>query len=92
MTVELRQAQATDTVYVTAIDIGIVTDRGAAPKVEVVQFGQRDQTFTIPLDKEPLDVTLDPITWLLMQAGEFAKKALLVTWNPRARLGGRQGR
>ena len=76
LTVELHQAQATDTVYVTAIDIGIVTDRGGAPKVEVVQFCQRDQTFTIPLDKEPLDVMLDPNTWLLMQAGDFAKKAL----------------
>lgn len=75
LTVELHQAQATDTVYATAIDIGIVTDRGAAPKVEVVQLVQRDQTFTISLDKEPLDVVLDPNTWLLMQAGEFAKKA-----------------
>ena len=74
LTVELHQAQATDTVYATAIDIGIVTDRGAAPKVEVVQLCQRDQTFTIPLDKEPLDVVLDPNTWLLMQAGEFARK------------------
>lgn len=73
LTVELHQAQATDTVYATAIDIGIVTDRGAAPKVEVVQLVQRDQTFTISLDKEPLDVVLDPNTWLLMQAGEFAK-------------------
>ena len=74
LTVELHQAQATDTVYATAIDIGIVTDRGAAPKVEVVQLVQRDQTFTISLDKEPLDVVLDPNTWLLMQAGEFARK------------------
>ena len=76
LTVELHQAQATDTVYTTALDIGIVTDRGAAPKVEVVQLVQRDQTFTISLDKEPLDVVLDPNTWLLMQAGEFAKKTL----------------
>ena len=74
LTVELHQAQATDTVYATAIDIGIVTDRGAAPKVEVVQLVQRDQTFTISLDKEPLDVVLDPNTWLLMQAGEVARK------------------
>jgi len=74
LTVELHQAQATDTVYTTVLDIGIVTDRGAAPKVEVVQLVQRDQTFTISLDKEPLDVVLDPNTWLLMQAGEFARK------------------
>ena len=74
LTVELHQAQATDTVYTTALDIGIVTDRGAAPKVEVVQLVQRDQTFTISLDKEPLDVVLDPNTWLLMQASEFARK------------------
>jgi aminopeptidase N len=74
LTVELHQAQATDTVYATAIDIGIVTDRSAAPKVEVVQLDQRNQTFTIALDKEPVDVVLDPNTWLLMQAATFTRK------------------
>jgi aminopeptidase N len=75
LTVDLHQAQATSTVYTTAVDLGIVTDRGAAPRIETVQITRRDQTITLALGKEPLDVVLDPNTWLLMRAGGFAKKA-----------------
>jgi aminopeptidase N len=74
LTVELRQTQAADVVYRTAVDLGIVADKTAAPKIETVQFDQRIQTFTIKLEKEPVDVVLDPNVWLLMKAGEFAKK------------------
>jgi aminopeptidase N len=74
LTVELHQTQPAETVYTTAIDIGIVTDGSAAPKIEVVQLDRRDQTFTVALEKEPVDVVLDPNTWLLMQAGPFGRK------------------
>jgi hypothetical protein len=40
-----------------------------------VLLGQRAQAFTFKLDTEPLDVVLDPNTWLLMQAGEFVRRA-----------------
>ena len=73
LTVELHQAQAAATVYRTPLDIGITTDRDA-PWIETVQLEQRDQTFTIKVDKEPSEIVLDPNVWLLMQAGEFAKK------------------
>jgi aminopeptidase N len=73
LTVEIRQIQKTNTVYRTALDIGIVVDRTAAPRVETVTLGQRAQTFTFKVDKEPADVVLDPGTWLLMQAGEFVR-------------------
>jgi aminopeptidase N len=75
LTVEIRQTQPAATVYTTALDLGIVVDRAAAPRVETVTLDQRAQTFTFQLDKEPADVVLDPNTWLLMQAGEFSKKA-----------------
>jgi aminopeptidase N len=74
LTVELRQTQAADVVYRTAVDLGIVADKSAAPKIESVQLEQRVQTYTIKLEKEPLDVVLDPSVWLLMKAGEFGKK------------------
>jgi len=74
LTVEIQQAQTTGTVYKTALDIGIIADRSAAPRVEAVQLDKAAQTFTIPLDKEPLDVVLDPNTWLLARIGEFTRK------------------
>jgi aminopeptidase N len=73
LTVEIRQTQPAATVYKTALDLGIVADRAAAPRVETVTLEQRAQTFTVKLDKEPVDVVLDPNTWLLMQAGEFVR-------------------
>ena len=74
LTVELHQAQSADTVYRTPLDIGITTDRNAGQRIETVQLEQRDQTFTVKIDREPSEVVLDPNVWLLMQAGEFAKK------------------
>jgi aminopeptidase N len=74
LTVELRQTQAADVVYRTTVDLGIVAAKTAAPKIETVQLDQRVQTFTIKLEKEPVDVVLDPNVWLLMKAGEFGKK------------------
>ena len=75
LSVALHQTQASDTVYRTALDLGIITDRNAAPNVEVLQLDRRDQTFRITQDKEPSEVVLDPNTWLLMRAGTFTKKA-----------------
>jgi aminopeptidase N len=47
------------------LDIGILTDRGAPPRVETVRLAQREQTFTFAADRPPLDIVLDPGTWLL---------------------------
>lgn len=73
LTVEIRQTQPAVTVYKTALDLGIVVDRATAPRVETVSLDQRTQTFAIKVEKEPVEVVLDPNTWLLMQAGEFSK-------------------
>jgi aminopeptidase N len=74
LTVEINQAQTADIVYQTALDIGIISDRNVAPRVETVQLYRRQQMFSIKLEKEPVEVVLDPNVWLLMQPGEFAKK------------------
>jgi aminopeptidase N len=75
LTVEIHQTQAADLQYKTPLDIGIIVDPSAAPRIETVQLEQRDHTFTVKLDKAPADVVLDPNVWLLMQQGEFVKKA-----------------
>jgi aminopeptidase N len=74
LTVQLHQTQAADLLYRTPLDIGIIVDPSAAPRIETVQLEQRDHTFTIKLDKAPADVVLDPNVWLLMQPGDFVKK------------------
>jgi len=74
LTVEIRQTQAADVVYQTAIDIGIVADKTALPKIETVLLERRDHTFSFKLEKEPVEVILDPDVRLLMKAGEFGKK------------------
>jgi aminopeptidase N len=73
LTVRLEQAQSGGHVFDTPLDIGIVTDRSTAPRVETVPLPAHAQTFTFPVDKEPLDVVLDPNTWLLAQFGKFEK-------------------
>jgi len=74
LTVNIRQVQAGDTTYDTALDIGIVAAPGQAPSVQAVRLDRREQSFSFPLDKEPSGVVLDPNVWLLMQAGEFTRK------------------
>ena len=58
------------------VKVAIIIERGteaALARGETVPLGQRAQTFTFPVDKEPLDVVLDPNTWLLAQFGRFGK-------------------
>ncbi len=74
LTVRIEQAQASGTTFDTPLDIGIVTDRAAAPRVETVPLSQRAQTFRFQVDREPLDVVLDPNTWLLAQFGRFERQ------------------
>ena len=75
LTVRLEQTQTPGTVFVTPLDIGIVTDRSAAPRVETVSLAERTQTFTFRVDKEPVDVVLDPNTWLLATFGAVERQS-----------------
>ena len=74
LTVVIRQEQPAETVYQTALDIGILVGPGQAARVETVRIDRREQSFTFALGSEPSVVVLDPDVWLLMQAGEFTRK------------------
>ena len=74
LSIELQQNQKGDP-YSTPVEIGILGDRNSPMKTEVLQLDQRVQKYTLRLDKEPIDVVLDPNVWLLMQQGEFRKSS-----------------
>lgn len=65
----LTQTQPSDAPFRFALDIGI--DRGGDARIDVhtVHMSQVEQTFTLPAEVAPVDVTLDPSTWLLFEGG-----------------------
>lgn len=60
--IELAQTQPGDA-YRLPLEIGFTMD--GAPKIERVEFNQKQQRFEMTVDKEPLTVMLDPNTRLL---------------------------
>jgi hypothetical protein len=56
------------------VQIGIYFDGEPRPQTELLQVNDRQNTFTMALDREPADVVLDPNTWVLMEA-EFVKQS-----------------
>ena len=74
LTVRLEQVQAEHVVFTAPLDVAIVTDPAAAPRVETVRLGARTQTFTFHVDRDVHDVTLDPNTWLLADFGPFVRR------------------
>lgn len=71
--VTLAQAQAGDP-YRLNVDVGITATAGAPPKVERVAMAARTATMIFAADREPASVTIDPLTWLLHDAGSFSKR------------------
>lgn len=68
--VELTQTQPSDA-YRLPLEIGFTVD--GAPKIEKIELTQKHQRFEIAADKQPVTVTLDPNTWVLMEA-RFSKR------------------
>jgi aminopeptidase N len=60
--------------YRFGVDIGIAAKPGESPRVERMELTGRTATKTFSVDAEPASVTIDPNTWLLMEAGAFTKK------------------
>ena len=58
------------------IEIGIATGDGAQPatRIERLDMTMKQSTFTIAADKEPVSVSFDPNTWLLMDTVTFVKR------------------
>jgi aminopeptidase N len=67
--VELSQRQPGE-VYRLPLEVGLTID--GVQKVEKIELTQTQQRFEIAAAKEPVTVTLDPNTWVLMEA-RFAK-------------------
>jgi aminopeptidase N len=71
--VTLSQAQAGDP-YRVNVDVGIVTASGPAAKVTTIAMTGRRATMVVGAAEEPVSVSLDPSTWLLFDAGSFARR------------------
>jgi aminopeptidase N len=70
--IELSQTQ-TGEAYRLPIDVGLTGPEGEL-RVERVDLEGRTGRFRLNADAEPRTLTLDPNTWVLMQAGPFAKR------------------
>lgn len=70
--IELAQKQPGEP-YRLPLEVGISRDGATAPRVEKIELTKAEQRFEIAADAEPTAVTLDPNTWVLMQA-TFAKR------------------
>ena len=57
--------------FVTELELGIESPRGT--RIVTVQIEGATSRFQIPAEEAPVDVTLDPNVWLLMEA-EFGKR------------------
>ena len=70
--IELAQTQAGEA-YRLPLEIGLAFDGTTAPRNEKLELNQKQQRFEIAADKEPVAVTLDPNTKMLVEA-RFTKR------------------
>ena len=52
--------------YRLPLEVGMSLPAAPAPKIEKLQFTQKQQHFEIAADQEPAAVDLDPNIWLLI--------------------------
>ena len=71
--VTLSQTQAADP-FRLAVDVGIAAKTGGVPRVERLELTGRTATKIFAVDGEPGDVTIDPNTWLLMDANALTRR------------------
>lgn len=70
--VTLTQAQAGEP-YRLSVEIGLAGAGAAPPQIARLAMTGRTMVMGIRADVEPASVTIDPATWLLMDAASFAK-------------------
>ena len=71
--VTVTQSQAAAP-YRLTVEVGVTDTAGAPPRVTRVELSGRQATASMPADAEPVKVSLDPGTWLLMDAGPFSRE------------------
>ena len=71
--VTVSQTQPADPFRVS-VDVGIASKPGTVPRIERFDLVGRSATKIFQVDGEPAAVTIDPNTWLLMDAGAFTKR------------------
>jgi len=71
--VTVTQTQAAEPFRV-AVDVGVRKAAAERADVERIELTGRTATKMIAVEGEPATVTVDPDTWLLMEAGAFVKK------------------
>ena len=71
LNIELNQVQNDGYFFEMPVQIGIYSDGELRPRIETLQVNERQNSFTIQLDRAPASVVLDPNTWVLMEAEFF---------------------
>lgn len=74
--VTLEQVQPGE-LFRLSIELGIVAEPGALPRVERCELTERRATFWFGVDRAPVSVVLDPQTWLLTDQGPFVRSGRL---------------
>ncbi len=75
LNIDLNQVQNDGYFFQMPVQIGIYYDGELRPRIETLQVNEPDNSFTIPLDRAPTNVVLDPNTWVLMEAEFFNQEA-----------------
>ena len=65
LNVRIRQSQASESPFQFPLEIGARTPDGGWVTAGTAEVTEVDQTFSLPLDQEPLEVAMDPGVWLL---------------------------
>ncbi len=68
LNIDLNQVQNDGYFFQMPVQVGIYYDGEPQPQIETLQANERDNSFTIQLDRAPANVVLDPNTWVLMEA------------------------
>lgn len=69
LNIEVNQVQNDGYFFQMPVQVGIYYDGELRPQIETLQVNEPANSFTIPLDRAPTNVVLDPNTWVLMEAG-----------------------
>ena len=68
ITIRLDQTQTDDSLFKMPLEVGLYLAEQKDPQIEVLQVNEKSNIFTIKVDSEPENVSLDPNTWVLMEA------------------------